>query len=160
MKRTDLGLDDGSVKGQILLAIQRGVEIALRNPWLGHGLEAAYSPDWLSNNFGFFTVTGRPMMLHSGFVDYLIIGGFPLFLMFMTLFAWMMTGLWKLAARVEGVGRDLAVTGLVLNIHFVATVFSGDIFPKFGWWMFGFGRYMARNTSTCSARSRPIRSPS
>ena len=124
--------------------IERGWEVFTRKPFLGYGIGAPSSPQWLENNIGIQDNGGRYVMVHNGFIDYLLMGGIPLFLVFMVLFGNVSWRLFKLVQSNSETLREYAFTMLLLTFLFVYNIFFGDYSWKMGWWIIGCGILMIR----------------
>ena len=119
--------------------IWSGLQAGMRRPWIGHGLDAPRSFDWLSRNMVYMYIEDEGVGTINGYVDYLIMGGFPLVVLFLLLYLRVAWRLFRAARTSSGEARKLFALAVGLNLIFLLEIFTGETFGKFGWWLFGFG---------------------
>ncbi len=128
----------GSTNFRMML-IKRGWTVVKKEPWLGYGIGAPSSAEWLESNIGIASNAGRYVMVHNGFIDYLLMGGVPVFVVFMVLFGRVSWRLVKLIYHENKQVREYALIVLMLNLLFWYNIFFGDYSWKMGWWILGCG---------------------
>ena len=124
--------------------ILAGIEAFLQKPWVGFGIDAPHSTAWLKEYIGITNNGGLFVGTHNGWIDYLIMGGIPLLLLYLVVYARLLSRLFFLALRQERQWRMYASTAFSMNLIFCAFVFFGDVYWKLGWWMYGFGLFVLR----------------
>jgi O-antigen ligase len=122
--------------GMRIFLLDRGWDAFLEKPWTGHGMDAPISKNWLSQNIGWFE---KGIATHNGYLDYLIMGGLPLCFVFLIL---QLQVNWRLCRATHAAGiyeKDLLALAFCLNLIFLCYIFTGSIYSKLAWWLFGFG---------------------
>ena len=147
---TAAGIEDGwtarydvarlaSAQNMRFQLISSGFQAGMRQPWIGHGIDAPSSFDWLSRNMVYLYLQEEGIGTINGYIDYFIMGGFPLVVLFLLLFLRITWRLFRATRTSSGDARMLFAVAFGLNLLFMLEVLTGETFGKFSWWWFGFG---------------------
>lgn len=115
-----------------------GLGAFLQKPWLGHGMGAPWSIQWLAENMTYANLD-MGVATHNGFVDYLIMGGVPLGAVYLILHLRVGGRLWRASRSAGGHSRDAVVLAFCLFLLHVGVVLKGDPLGKLSWWLLGIG---------------------
>jgi len=127
-----------------LKLIEKGLMAASEFLMQGHGMDAPYSSRWLAENIQYNAVEDQGISTHNAFVNYLIMGGIPIFGMFIVIYIWIGIRLFRGYFRViDQRDRDLVSLAIALELLFLYGLAGGADFWKFGWWMFGFSLWVS-----------------
>lgn len=139
--------------------IENGIFASKQKPWFGHGLDAPYSGQWLAEFIEYDSVTDIGISTHNAYVNYSIMGGMPIFALFVVLYSSVGLRLLREYGRVSTQSeRDLVAIGITFLFLFLYGLAGGADFWKLGWWMFGFAVWVsgALRQSHDQTNQRPV----
>jgi hypothetical protein len=124
--------------------VNQGLIAASEFYFQGHGMDAPYSNHWLAENIAYNAIGDIGISTHNAFVNYLIMGGIPIFGIFSAIYTWIGIRLFKGYFRaIDQPERDLASLAITLEFLFLYGMTGGADFWKLGWWMLGFSLWVS-----------------
>jgi O-antigen ligase len=124
-----------------------GLDAFLEKPWLGHGMDAPRSLQWLAENMAYESPDATGVGTHNGYVDILIMGGAPLLAMYLLFYSQVGRRLWRARRRAAPHTKDVATLAFCLFLLCLADLFRGESFGKLSWWVLGIGLQTVFGTS-------------